>query len=168
MAGYETFFAKVGDYDLNGAPFSWTKIVAMRHALTRFPECTFFWFLDQDAFVMNADLTVENHVMRPAKLEAMMIKDHSVVPPDSIIKTFAHVRGDDVDFVVTQDNDGLSIGSFIIRNGPWASFFFETWFDPLYRSYNFQKAETHALVGSLSLTHSLFDSVLPIYEANQN
>ncbi len=27
-----------------------------------------------------------------------------------------------------------------------AKFFLDTWFDPLYRSYNFQKAEGHALV----------------------
>jgi hypothetical protein len=75
-----------------------------------------------------------------------MIKDHPVVPPDSIIKTFSHLKGEDVDFVLTQDKDGLSAGSFVIRNGDWAKFFLETWFDPIYRSYNFQKAETHALV----------------------
>jgi mannan polymerase II complex MNN11 subunit len=74
-----------------------------------------------------------------------MIRDHPVVPPDSI-KTFSHLRGQDVDFLVTQDREGLSTASFVVRNSEWSRFFLETWFDPIYRSYNFQKAETHALV----------------------
>jgi len=83
--------------------------------------------------------------MQSAKLDELMKKDFPVVPPDSIIKTFSHLKGQDVDLVLTQDKDGLSAGSFIVRNGEWARFFLETWFGPLYRSYNFQKAETHAL-----------------------
>lgn len=154
-AGYETFFPKIGSYDLEGAPFSWTKVVAMRHAMTKFPDATYIWFLDQDAFIMNPSLKVEEHLMKPARLEALMIKDHPVVPPDSIIKTFTHLKGKDVDFVLTQDKDGLSVGSFLVRNGEWAEFFLETWFDPIYRTYNFQKAETHALVSTVSLLSML-------------
>ncbi|KAK0674586.1 family 34 putative glycosyltransferase [Cercophora samala] len=143
--GYQTFFANIGDYDLKGAPGSWTKVVAMRHALTKYPESHFLWYLDQNAFVMNPQLKIEDHIMKTAKLTDLMKKDHPVVPPDSIIKTFAHLTGQDVDFILTQDKDGLSVGSFIVRNGEWGEFFLDTWFDPIYRSYNFQKAETHAL-----------------------
>ncbi|KAK5661483.1 hypothetical protein OQA88_11387 [Cercophora sp. LCS_1] len=143
--GYQTMFAKVGDYDLKGAPSSWTAVVAARDAITKFPDCYFIWYIDQNSFIMNPDLKIEDHVMKSSTLESLMIKDHPVVPPDSIIKTFSHLKGQDVDFVLTQDNLGLSAGSFVIRNGEWAKFFLETWFDPLYRSYNFQKAETHAL-----------------------
>jgi mannan polymerase II complex MNN11 subunit len=100
---------------------------------------------------MNPELEVESHIMHPKQLESLMIKEHPVVPPDSVIKTFAHLKGSQVDFVLTQDKDGLSQGSFILRNGDWSRFFLDTWFDPLYRSYNFQKADSHALVGILHL-----------------
>ncbi|KAK1772531.1 galactosyl transferase GMA12/MNN10 family-domain-containing protein [Phialemonium atrogriseum] len=143
--GYETFFPKIGDYDLKGSPFSWTKVVAMRDTITRFPDCSYIWFLDQNSFIMNPQLTVEEHVMKASRLESLMIKDQPIVPPDSIIRTFTHLKGQDVDFVLTQDTEGLSAGSFLVRNGEWARFFLETWFDPIYRSYNFQKAEAHAL-----------------------
>ncbi|KAK0635011.1 galactosyl transferase GMA12/MNN10 family-domain-containing protein [Bombardia bombarda] len=143
--GYQTFFAKVGEYELKGAPASWTSVVATRHALAKFPDAGYLWYLDQNSFVMNPLLRIEEHVMKPARLEELMIKDRPVVPPDSIIKTFGHLKGQDVDFVLTQDKDGLSTGSFVLRNGDWAKFLMETWFDPIYRSYNFQKAETHAL-----------------------
>jgi mannan polymerase II complex MNN11 subunit len=70
----------------------------------------------------------------------------SVVPPNSVIKTFTHLKGEQIDFVLTQDEMGLAAGNFVIKRGDWAKFFLDTWFDPLYRSYNFQRAETHALV----------------------
>lgn len=95
---------------------------------------------------MNPQLKIEDHVMKPSRLDGLMKKDFPVVPPDSIIKTFSHLKAQDVDLVLTQDKEGLSAGSFLLRNSEWAPFFLETWFDPLYRSYNFQKAETHALV----------------------
>ena len=78
-----------------------------------------------------------------------MLKDIPVVPPDSVIKTFSHLKGDKIDLILTQDGEGLCQGSFILRQGDWAKFFLDTWFDPLYRSYNFQKAEGHALVSDL-------------------
>lgn len=145
-------FVRTGDYDLKGSPASWTSVVAMRHALTKFPDCRYLWYLDQNSFIMNPQLSIEEHVMKSSRLESLMIKDFPVVPPDSIIKTFSHLNGEDVDVVVTQDKEGLSSSSIIVRNGEWAQFFLETWFDPLYRSYNFQKAETHALVGCLELS----------------
>lgn len=95
---------------------------------------------------MNPDLTVEGDVMNAKKLEGMMIKDQPIVPPDSVIKTFPQLKGKNIDLVLTQDKEGLAQGSFVIRRGDWAKFFLDTWFDPLYRSYNFQKADTHALV----------------------
>ncbi|KAI0137274.1 galactosyl transferase GMA12/MNN10 family-domain-containing protein [Xylariales sp. AK1849] len=143
--GYGTLLVSAGGYELGGAPLSWSKVTAMRHAMAVYPDAKYLWFLDQNAFIMNPSLKIEDALLSSSKLEASMIKDLPVVPPDSIIKTFSHLKGDDVEFVITQDKDGLSAGSFILRNGEWAQFFLDTWFDPLYRSYNFQKAETHAL-----------------------
>ncbi|KAM0128340.1 hypothetical protein ACHAP3_008392 [Botrytis cinerea] len=94
---------------------------------------------------MNPALKVEDHIMAPKRLESLMVKDQSIVPPDSVIKTFPNLKGENVDLVLTQDKDGLSQASFIIRRGEWSKFFLDTWFDPLYRSYNFQKADLHAL-----------------------
>lgn len=120
----------------------------MRHAMTLFPDATYLWYVDLDTFIMNPQLSIEKDIMGTARLQDMMIVDHPVVPPDSIIHTFSHLRGEDVDLVLTQDAGGLATASFILRNSEWSRYFTETWFDPIYRSYNFQKAETHALVSS--------------------
>lgn len=96
---------------------------------------------------MNPDLSIEADVI--GKVETLMLKNHPVVPPTSVIKTFSHLKAGQVDLIMTQDKTGLAPGSFIVRRGEWGKFFLDTWFDPLYRSYNFQKAETHALVRPL-------------------
>lgn len=98
---------------------------------------------------MNPKLPLNTHITDLKRLESLMLKDIPVVPPDSVIKTFSHLKGDKVDLIITQDGEGLCQGSFVLRQGDWAKFFLDTWFDPLYRSYNFQKAEGHALVGDL-------------------
>lgn len=143
--GYVTMIVKLFDYQTDGAPQSWARIFAMRHALSLYPESKFIWFLDQNAYIMELDKSLEDQLTDTTKLESLMIRDRSIVPPDSIIKTFNHLKGDDAAFIISQDEAGLVINSFLIRNGDWAKFFIETWMDPLYRSYNFQKAERHAL-----------------------
>ncbi|TKA69873.1 hypothetical protein B0A49_05552 [Cryomyces minteri] len=145
--GYATFFANTSDYDLGvpPAPDSWSKVPALRHAMTLYPHSAFFFYLSQNALIMNPSLSLERHVLGPARLESLMIVDKPVVPPDSVIKTFSHLKGDRINLVITQDGEGLSQESFILRRGNWAKYFLDSWFDPLYRSYNFQKAEGHAL-----------------------
>lgn len=143
--GYTTFFPNTADYNLKDSPLSWSKVPAMRHAMTLYPSSTYFWYLDPTALIMNRSLSLTGHIVDKARLESLMIVNKPVVPPDSVIKTFDHVKGDRIDLVVAQDRDGLCQSSFIIRRGEWAKYFLDAWFDPLYRSYNFQKAEGHAL-----------------------
>ncbi|KAI9681372.1 MAG: hypothetical protein M1817_002655 [Caeruleum heppii] len=145
LHGYGTFFPNVTDYELDDAPSGWARVPAIRHAMTLNPFTTYFFHLDQNALIMNPSLSINDHIMSRTRLESLMRKDLPVVPPDSVIKTFSHLRGDHVDLVLTQDGDGLPQGSLIIRQGDWATYFLDSWFDPLYRKYNFQKAEGHAL-----------------------
>lgn len=114
--------------------------------MTANPHSTYFFSLSPHSLIMDPSVNLEEHVTGKKKLETLMMRDKPVVPPDSVIRTFAHLKGDKIDLILTQDGEGLCQGSFILRRGEWAKFFLDTWFDPLYRSYNFQKAEGHALV----------------------
>ncbi|KAL8697443.1 MAG: hypothetical protein Q9201_007127 [Fulgogasparrea decipioides] len=144
-SGYATFFPNVTDYNYGDSPRSWALVPALRHAMTVYPHSTYFFALSPHALVMKPSINLHSHILDKKKLESLMLKDKPVVPPDSVIKTFGGLKGDRVDLVLTQDGEGLCQGSFILKRGDWAKFFLDTWFDPLYRSYNFQKAEAHAL-----------------------
>lgn len=95
---------------------------------------------------MNPSRSLKSHLLDKSRLRSLMLKDVPIVPPDSIIRTFSHMKEKDVDLILTQDSENLNPGSFILRNGDFARFFLDLWFDPLYRNYNFAKAETHGLV----------------------
>jgi len=95
---------------------------------------------------MNPNKSLKSHLLDKGRLEELMMKDVPVVPPDSIIKTFTHQKDKDVDLIITQDKEDLNPGSFILKSGEFARFFLDMWFDPLFRNYNFARAETHGLV----------------------
>lgn len=151
--GYKTFYTNTSTYfDLvDPSPSSWSLIPALRHALTLHASSTFFWALSADALITNPILSLEEHVLQP--LESLMKKDIPVVPPDSVIHTFSHLRPSRTHLILSQDMDNIAHTSFILRNTPftptttdnWAQYFLDAWFDPLYRAYAFQKAENHAL-----------------------
>ncbi|KIW96304.1 uncharacterized protein Z519_03373 [Cladophialophora bantiana CBS 173.52] len=151
--GYRNFYANTTMYfDLvDPSPLSWSMIPALRHALTEFGSSTFFWSLSADVFITNPSVSLESHVLQ--RLESLMLKDIPVVPPDSVIRTFSHLKPSRTHLILSQDMDNLAHTSFILRNTPfstktpdnWAHYFLDAWFDPLYRAYAFQKAENHAL-----------------------
>ncbi|KAH8697678.1 putative alpha-1,6-mannosyltransferase subunit [Talaromyces proteolyticus] len=146
--GYANFFANASDYlyTLNEQqPRSWVSVPAVRHAMSEYPYSTYFFFLSAHALIMEPRLSLERHVLEPKQLDSLMMKDQSVVPPDSVIKTFSHLTAKDVELIITQDGADLVPSSFIIKQGEWSRFFLDVWYDPLYRKYNFAKAEKHAL-----------------------
>ncbi|KAL4919988.1 galactosyl transferase GMA12/MNN10 family-domain-containing protein [Aspergillus aurantiobrunneus] len=145
--GYTSFFANLSDYDsyIGLAPRSWGIVPALRQAMAKHPSSSYFFHLNTHALFMNPSESLGNHVLNKHRLESLMRRDIPVVPPDSIIKTFSHLRPEDIDLMVTNDAEDLSTGSFVLRQGEFARFFLDTWFDPLYRGYNFAKAETHSL-----------------------
>lgn len=114
--------------------------------MTEHPHSTYFFYLSAHALIMEPRLSLTTHVLDPTRLEKLMIKDQSIVPPDSVIKTFSHTTAKDVELVITQDAEDLVPESYIIKQGQWARFFLDVWYDPLYRKYNFARAEKHALV----------------------
>lgn len=150
MTGYSSFFANVSDYEssLDEAPSSWAIVPAVRHAMATHPHSTYFFHLSPHALIMNPSKSLKSHLLDSSRLESLMLKDVSVVPPDSIIKTFSHLKASDIDLILSRDREDLNPGSFVIRQGDFARFFLDIWFDPLFRTYNFAKAEIHALVCS--------------------
>ncbi|KAJ5701906.1 hypothetical protein N7488_009454 [Penicillium malachiteum] len=144
---YTNFFATYSEYDeaVGDAPKSWATIPAVRHAMAKYPKAAYFFHLSPHALFMNPSKSLKSHILERNQLESVMLKDVPVVPPDSIIRTFAHLREKDVDFITTQDSEDLTPSSFVLKSGDFARYLLDLWFEPLFRNYNFQKAEIHGL-----------------------
>src|SRR6266536_3208028 len=149
-SGYTNFFTNTTSYASFTAsyPSTWSLIPAVRHTLNIHTYTPWVFSLSPHSLIMDPSISLESHVLNPTRLASLMLKDIPVVPPDSVIHTFSHLKPEKVDFVLTQDVESLSHGSFLIRRGEWARYFLDSWGDLLYRKYNFQKAEKHALVRS--------------------
>jgi mannan polymerase II complex MNN11 subunit len=155
LEGYSNFFTNTTAYTsfTDSFPQTWSLIPAVRHALTLHPYSPWMFALSPYALIMDPSLSLHSHILSPPRLASLMLKDIPVVPPDSVIHTFSHLKPEKVDFILTQDAESLSHGSFLLRKGEWARFFLDSWGDLLYRKYNFQKAEKHALVRSPNCIH---------------
>lgn len=155
--GYKNFYTNITTYShlTKPSPSSWSMIPALRHSLTLYPEVDYIWYLTPHALIMKPHVSLYEHVL--VNLTNLMQKDVPVVPPDSVIHTFSHLKPSQVFLILSQDGDNVAHTSFILRNTNkmpvpydqpkenWAHYFLDAWFDPLYRAYAFQKAENHAL-----------------------
>ncbi|KAK6359384.1 hypothetical protein TWF696_000544 [Orbilia brochopaga] len=169
--GYEVFVGDLGAYSAgNEYDFkdgsgqtreyskSFNKLPMIRHAMATYPYTRTFWFLSSDSLIINMDLSLDAHILSRKRLTNLMLRDHPVIPPTSIIKTFKHNEADDVQFIITQDTKSVRSDSFIVRRKPdempgrikpgktvFGYYLMDVWYDPLYRFYHFKDAETSAL-----------------------
>lgn len=111
---------------------------------------SYFYHLSPHALILDPSKSLTSQLLDKHRLQYLMLKD-TPVPPGSVIKTFSQLSPDEVELVFTVDNADLSTGGFVIRQGEFARFFLDVWFDPLYRDYNFVKAENHALVSGIGI-----------------
>ncbi|KPI43334.1 putative alpha-1,2-galactosyltransferase [Cyphellophora attinorum] len=155
--GHVNFFTNVSTYEsiIAPSPTSWSMVPALRHTLTLYPRSTYVWYLSAYSLITNPALGLSDHIFN--NLTTLMQRDVPVVPPDSVIRTFSHLKPVNVHLILSQDMDNLAHSSLILRNAPspaaaaasspnsWPLFLLDAWLDPLYRTYAFQKAEQHAL-----------------------
>ncbi|KAK9333295.1 galactosyl transferase GMA12/MNN10 family-domain-containing protein [Lipomyces starkeyi] len=123
----------------------WQKLPLMRSAMQDNPGSTYFWYLDQNAIIMNPNLDIESHITDVKRLNSLVLRDVPVVPPDSTIRTYRHVPADRMKFIIAQDHEGFQTGSFILKNEEYSRYVLDAWFDKLYQEYKFQKDEKGAL-----------------------
>ncbi|KAK6360283.1 hypothetical protein TWF730_006431 [Orbilia blumenaviensis] len=175
--GYEVFARDLGDYEAgNEYQFkdgagkmrhylkNYNKLPLIRQAMSSYPYTKSFWFLSSDSLIINMDLDLESHILSKSRLGNLMLRDHAVIPPESIIKTFKRQNADDIQLIITQDTKSVKSDSFIIRRRKdemgwgikkhkggkkgatmFGYYLLDLWFDPLYRFYHFKDAETSAL-----------------------
>lgn len=132
---------------------SWAKIPLCRAALLAFPTAKYFWYLDETALIMNPLVDLEESLLNPKSLGSLMIKDVPVVKNSDIIKTFKYTKTEQVQFIISQDDEGLNPISFIFKNSDYSNSLMEYWGEPCHREYKgFVRAETSAL-NHLSIWH---------------
>jgi mannan polymerase II complex MNN11 subunit len=146
---------------------SWAKVSLCRAAMLAFPTAKYFWYLDETALIMNPLLNLEEHILEPKALGPEMIKDVPVVSNSDIIRTYKYTKPEQVQFILSQDDQGFNTVSFIFRNSEYSSSIMEYWNDPGHRQYKgFPRAEASAL-NHLAIWHHTMLSKMAVVPARK-
>ena len=128
-----------------------TKVYALRKAFDMYPNAEWFWWLDDDAILMNPNVDMFAHVLGPHALESKLLSNinyrYYLAPQNMADKCARHRtlanytgRSDEVHLVIGMDGAGFNCGSFAIRNNAWSKDFVNAWLDAelvkLYQQYD--------------------------------
>lgn len=124
-----------GEFKLD--PLEYAKVHLMREAMFAFTRAAWLWWLEQDAVILNHSFDIGTQaIFDKQALSQKMIRDAPIIPPKSIIHTYKYVPADQIKLVVTQNEQGISMSSFLVRNDElYGRILFDYLRDPLHRTY---------------------------------
>lgn len=121
---------------------SWAKVDFIRSTLRKYPKAEWVWWLDLTTFVMEPSYSLQDHIFN--NLEDHVYRDINQYNPHNFSHPFEESYLDDdsrspvgdgnvnsINMVLSQDCDGLNLGSFFVRRGPWVDQLLDVWWDPV-------------------------------------
>jgi mannan polymerase II complex MNN11 subunit len=134
--GYGVYARYLEDFAQTNDDLAFAKIFLVREAMFAFPNAKWMWWLDQDAVIMDQEFDLWQHLVSPPVLKNHMIRDAPILPPESVIHTYKRVPSDQIRFILTQNDRGVSTASFLVTNDPlYGHILMGYWMDPLHRAY---------------------------------
>jgi len=114
-------------------------------------------WLDLDVILMSADLPLSTAILAPSVLEQKLLRDYAI--PYSNRVTRSNMTAEDVDLIVTGDQNGLNAGVLLFRRCKFTEMLLDLWMDPLLIEHNFRRREQDALVHLIEHHDHIFNRV---------
>lgn len=114
----------------------WARLFCLRAAMFAFPDAEWFWYLDQDALIMNRGVNLESYLLSPAALRKAILREQPVMPPLGFIKTYKELQPENVKLIFTQSQHKIESNSFLVKNDVIGKAVVNTWHDKLFMNYN--------------------------------
>ncbi|ODV88652.1 glycosyltransferase family 34 protein, partial [Tortispora caseinolytica NRRL Y-17796] len=146
--GYGLYIRYITDFEntLDSSPSVWAKVPMMRAAIAQYPNAKYFWYLDEDALIMDEQKDIYDHILKPEALEKVIRRNAPLVPVEYGINTHQFTSVDTIRLIIAQSVTGMLTSSFVLVNDDFASYFLDIWFDRLYRSHSdFANSESRTL-----------------------
>ena len=131
--GYDFMWANITSYNF-GPKIYWNKIPILRDAFDRYPKAKWIWWLDLDIIIMTPSLDLYSHVLSDEGMlrNIELDKELGRVGGGKLgTKTIASAKPEDMHFLISSDNWGMNVGSFLMRRSYWSDWVLEMWADPL-------------------------------------
>jgi len=150
--GYNYHFINITKYDLKGAHPVWAKLPAIIETFQTYPSAQWVWWLDLDAILMTPSRSLNDVVLSREAMNAALLNNTELVYDNNHktgVSSPAAPDFKEIDFLVSQDHNGINAGSFMIRRSKFSRWMLDMWQDPLYvNNKEFGMKEQDALVSS--------------------
>lgn len=114
----------------------WARIYTLRAAMFAYPHAEWFWYLDEDALIMNNKVDILSYLLNPDSMKRALLQEQPIMPPNGAIKTYRNVKPESITVLFTQSADKLETNSFLVRNNQVGRALLDLWVDPLFLNYN--------------------------------
>lgn len=114
----------------------WARLFCLRAAMFAFPEAEWFWYLDEDALIMNEKVNLEEYLLDKEVLRRAILREQPVIPPNGLIKTYKNLQPENVKLIFTQLDSKIETNSFLVKNDEIGGAIIEIWHDRLFLNYN--------------------------------
>ena len=122
----------------------WVKPRAIRNAYESFPDADYFWWLDQDALIMNLNLSLYDNLLSKEAMEQALLENSEfpVVESsvtgnkgyDKSITLYNYPDFDRLCLFAARDGPQINAGSLVFKRDPWTEMFLDIWSDPIWES----------------------------------
>jgi len=149
LHGYHYQFLNISKYDIGGAHPVWAKLPAIVEAFNLHPKAKWIWWLDLDAIIMSPEVDLRTHILSHEALLKSAQMDYEMNKAGgglSGVKTYKNMNPSNIDIIVSQDQNGLNAGSFLIRRSEFSRMFIDMWSDPIFVRENWIAQEQDAMV----------------------
>lgn len=159
--GYGLFSMFVTDFkdlyeDSQTQSLRWAALAVCREAMYAFPRASHFWYLDQDALVLDMGLDIMADIVAPRKLGPLMQRGVPVVRALPYVHTHQANEAKSAELIFTQDEVGMNPRSFVFKNTQTAVALLEQWQDPSYRHHQGFGRSTADALNHLVQWHPFF------------
>ncbi|KOG98441.1 alpha-1,6-mannosyltransferase [Saccharomyces eubayanus] len=115
--------------------YDFVKPLMIRAAMHAFPTAKYIHFVDQDALLMNLDLSLQKYLLDPKILDLALLRNVPVVA-NSNIKTYNHFDLNSAKIIIPHDTDGnIDTYSFVVANDFHGQALVDYLNDPLLRNF---------------------------------
>ncbi|CAK9438565.1 uncharacterized protein LODBEIA_P27890 [Lodderomyces beijingensis] len=113
----------------------WVRLFCLQAARLAFPHTKWFWYLDENALLMDMSISIDKILLSPESLNKQMLRDQPLIPPHGLIKTYKSTKAEGIKLIVTQSDKMIETNSFFVKNDAFGKALIEIWSDPLYKNY---------------------------------
>ena|SRR5271170_2258287 len=134
---YDIMWCNLSEYRVKDEHAVWAKTSVLVDAINRYPDAQWIWWLDFDAVIMTPTIDLGKHILNPDAMFPNLLKDrtfpimHLGQSVSEQLVLPSNPDPDEINFLISHDQNGLNAGSFFLRINEWTKEFLELWGDPI-------------------------------------